>query len=97
MFKQKCHLFLALALTLACGVAAAETHDVAVMPVAAVYHTESDIPLIDRAGLKLASHLLPTFDEYRHPAMRSDMRVASAGLVFDRIHKKDTPSGIGWL
>lgn len=95
MYKR--HLFLALALTMACGVAAADSRDVAVMPVAAVYCAESDAPLIDRSGLQLAVFDLPAVEDYRHPAARSDMRVASAGLVFDRIHQKETPAGIGWV
>lgn len=53
----------------------------------------------DLAGTKVMSavYLIPTLKDYLHLAMRNNMRVASAGTVFERIHQKGTTSGIGWV
>jgi hypothetical protein len=93
----KRHLSLAVALSLACGLAFAEPHDARPMPVAVAYYNAQD--LADATGPRLvpAVYLVSSVEDYRHPAMRSDMRVASAGLVFEQVSMAEAPPGSIWM
>lgn len=93
----KHHLSLAVALSLACGLAFAEPQDARPVPAAVNYSTAQDLADAGGARLVPAMFLVPSIEYYRHPAMRSDMRVASAGLVFEQVSMLEAPPGSIWL
>lgn len=95
MFKR--HLSLAVALSLACGLVFAEPEDGRPVPAAVHYQVAHDQAYAAGARLVPAIYLVPSMEDYRHPAMRSDMRVASAGLVFEQVSMAEAPPGSIWM
>lgn len=92
----KRHLSLAVALTLAWGLAFADPVDGRPVPAAVTYSTVQELADA-RPRLVPSVHLVPALQDYRSPAMRADMRVASAGLVFEQVSMSDAPPGSVWL
>lgn len=95
MFKR--HLSLAVALSLACGLAFAEPEDARPVPAAVSYYATQDHVGASGSRLVPAVYLVPALEDYRPPAMRSDMRVASAGLVFEQVSMAEAPPGSIWM
>lgn len=93
----KRHLSLAVALSLACGLAFAEPEDACSVPAAASYCATQGYVGAQGARLVPSVYLVPTLEDYNPPAMRSDMRVASAGLVFEQVSMAEAPPGSIWM
>ena len=90
---RKILVSVAAALILVCGHAFAgqafDDHDIHLVKVA------QDIPAAVSARIEPAVLQQRALQDYRSPAMRSDMRVASAGMVFDSVDR--SPPASNWL
>ena len=64
-------------------------------PVVHLVKVESDYPAAVSARVVQAVHYIRSLQDYETTPARSDMRVASAGLVFDRIDR--SPPASTWL
>ncbi|MCC3679226.1 hypothetical protein LLE81_00255 [Staphylococcus epidermidis] len=64
-------------------------------PVVHQVQVESDYPAAVSARVVPAVHYIRSLQDYETTPARSDMRVASAGLVFDRIDR--SPPASTWL
>ena len=64
-------------------------------PVAHQVQVEQEMPAAVSARVEPAVHHIRSMRDYETSPARSDMRVASAGLVFDRIDR--SPPASTWL